>query len=499
LAEGNPLNEPTTGQIVREGTMKAPFPTATWKDKYLWCELRRQDPSKRPAPERIGDSREIYDLFDEQTVMEQASRCIQCAMPYCTIGCPLGNRIPEWLGLTAEGRFLEAAAVSRSTSNLPEICSRICPQERLCESMCTLNEKSEPVPIGAIEKFINEYAFAHEAIHAHRVMPNGHKIAVVGSGPGGIACADELALRGYDVTVFEALPIAGGLLVNGIPPFKLDRSIVNRRLNLLERRGVRIRVNTRVGRDIAFEDLQRDYEAIFLAIGALKPKPLDIPGANLRGVIQALTYLMEKNLGAQSLVPPIPVEGKRVVVLGGGDTAMDCLRASIRAHAKEALCLYRRDLANMPGSRKEYKNALEEGAVFHFLTNPLELIGDANGEVREVRCIRMELGEPDAKGRRKPHPVPGSEHLVPADVVLIAYGFDPIPFPPESGLSQIRVNEWGGVIVDENNMTSIPGVFAGGDLVRGANLAAFAARDGRKTAESMHRYLVQRGIPGPSA
>jgi glutamate synthase (NADPH/NADH) small chain len=479
--------------------MKAPFPTATWKDKYLWCEVPRKDPGKRPVTERIADSGEIYELFDENTVKEQASRCIQCAMPFCSIGCPLGNRIPEWLALTAEGKFLEAAAISRATSNMPEVCSRICPQERLCESMCTLIEKSDPIPIGAIEKFINEYAFAHRAINVHRVIPNGHKVAVVGSGPGGIACADELALRGYDVTIFEALPTAGGLLVNGIPAFKLDRSVINRRLNLLEQRGVTIKLSAKVGQDIAFEDLQRDYDAIFLAIGALNPKALDIPGADLGGVFQALPFLMEKNLGPQSLMPPIPVEGKKIVVLGGGDTAMDCLRASIRAHAREAICLYRRDLANMPGSRKEYGNALEEGAVFQFLTNPLELIGDATGQVCEVRCIRMKLGEPDSKGRQKPHPIPGSEFSVSVDIVLIAYGFDPVPFPPESALSRIQVNEWGGVVVDERNMTSIQGVFAGGDLVRGANLAVFAVRDGRKAAESIHRYLIQRSAARTSA
>jgi glutamate synthase (NADPH/NADH) small chain len=252
------------------------------------------------------------------------------------------------------------------------------------------------------------------------------------------------------------------------------------------------KLNTRVGHDIQFEDLQQDYDAVFLGIGALQPKPLDIPGADLRGIYQALPFLMEKNLGPLSNVDPIPVQDKKVLVLGGGDTAMDCLRASIRAQAREAICVYRRDLANMPGSRKEYKNALEEGALFHFLTNPVELVGNAEGRVTEVKCVQMELGEPDAKGRRKPYPVPGSEFAISADVVLVAYGFDPVPFPPESGLAQIEVNEWGGVVVDENQMTNLPGVFAGGDLVRGANLVVYAVRDGRKAAHAIHQHLTRR-------
>jgi glutamate synthase (NADPH) small chain len=478
--------------ITAKSESTKPFLTATWKDKYVWCDVPRIEPPKRAAPERIGDSKEIYSLFDEETVMEQASRCIQCAMPFCTLGCPLGNRIPEWLGLAAEGRFMEAAAVSRSTSNMPEICSRVCPQERLCEGMCTLIERSDPVPIGAIEKFINEYAFAHQAIEIHRVMPNGKKVAVIGSGPGGMACADELALRGYAVTLFEAMANPGGLLVNGIPSFKLDKAVVDRRFEMLQKRGVVLKAQTTVGRDVPFEDLQRDFDAVFLGIGALQSKELDVPGGDLKGVYQALPFLMEKNLGSSSDVPPIDVNGKRVVVLGGGDTAMDCLRASIRAHAQEAVCVYRRDLANMPGSRKEYKNALEEGAVFHFLTNPIELQSNGKGDVAGVRCIRMELGEPDAKGRRKPYPIPDSEFDLPADVVLVAYGFDPVPFPPESSLSRITVNDWGGIVVDQNQMTSVPGVFAGGDSVRGANLVVYAVRDARKAAQGIHQYLMKR-------
>jgi glutamate synthase (NADPH) small chain len=458
-------------------------------NKYLWCDVPRKDPPKRPVLERAGDFKEIYGLFDEDTAQAQASRCVQCAMPFCTLGCPLGNRIPEWLGLTAEGRFLEAAAVSQSTSNLPEICSRVCPQERLCEGMCAIVERSDPIPIGAIEKFINEYAFAHGAIEIPRTMPNGFRVAVVGSGPAGLACADELAIRGYAVTVFESLNHAGGLLVNGIPSFKLEKAVVDRRLEVLSKRGVEFRTNTTVGKDVAFSQVMADYDAVFLGQGAQQAKALDVTGGHLTGVYQALHFLVEKNLGAITRLPPIPVKDQRVLVLGGGDTAMDCLRTAIRSGARETICVYRRDLANMPGSRKEYKNAIEEGARFLFLTNPLALEGNSHDAVQQVRCIRMALGEPDAKGRRKVHPVPGSEFSIPADIVLVAYGFDPVPFPQGDGWTQIAVNDWGGVMVDENQMTSLPKVFSGGDQVRGANLVVYAVRDGRRAAVGIHRYL----------
>src|SRR6266511_5977233 len=448
-------------------------------------------PPKRPAEERVADFHEIYSLYDESTVREQASRCLQCPRPQCVTGCPLSNRIPEWLALAAEGQFLEAAALSRSTSNMPEICSRVCPQDRLCESACILNARSDPVSIGAVEKFINEYAFAHERLDAGVSAPNGRKVAVVGSGPGGMACADELAKLGYAVTIFESQSRAGGLLVNGIPSFKLEKNIVERRFDLLRRRGVTVRCGTTVGRDIPLSILRETFDAVYLAIGAQKPKELDIPGADLRGVFHSLPFLIQKNV-ATSDESPIDVRGKRVAVLGGGDTAMDCLRTAIRCGARDAICIYRRDLENMPGSRREYSNAVEEGARFMFLTNAVALSGDVAGEVCEARCVRMELGEADAKGRRKPQPIPGSEFSVPVDVVLIAYGFDPVPIFAAGNSDKIDINKWGGVIVDENQMTSVPGVFAGGDLVRGPDLVVRAVRDSRKAAAGIHKYLSSR-------
>jgi glutamate synthase (NADPH/NADH) small chain len=366
----------------------------------------------------------------------------------------------------------------------------VCPQERLCEQACILHARSDPVSIGAVEKFINEYAFAHGAIDVATAPSNGRTVAVIGAGPGGLACADELAKLGYAVTVFEALPSAGGLLVYGIPAFKLAKSVVARRVAILRRRGVRFEFHRRLGRDLRLDDLRGAFDAVFLAFGAQKSKPLDVPGAQLAGVHQAIPFLVQRNVDAPFDGPVIDVRGRQVVVLGGGDSAMDCLRTAIRCGGREVTCLYRRDLANMPGSRKEYDNALEEGAEFQFLTNPTALVGDATGHVCAVRCVRMELGAPDATGRRKPRPVAGSGCDVPADIVLAAYGFDPMPFPPESDLQQIATNEWGGVITDVNQMTSVSGVFAGGDLVRGANLVVNAVRDGRQAAVAIDRWLA---------
>ena len=458
--------------------------------KYAWRTIARTAPPKRSAEERVCDFREIYDNFDEATVRAQASRCIQCPNPLCMEGCPLSNRIPEWIALAAQGQFLEAAAISRTTSNMPEICSRVCPQERLCEGACILNCRTEPVAIGAIERFINEYAFRQNAVTLERAPANDRRVAVVGSGPGGLACADELAQLGYGVTIFESLFLPGGLLVNGIPAFKLEKSIVQRRVDLLAKNGVEFRLGVHVGRDLGFEALRRDYDAVFLAVGAQQAKPLDVPGANLEGVLPSLPFLIQKNVAsALTDIPDIDVAGRRVVVLGGGDTAMDCLRTALRGGAKSAVCLYRRDLANMPGSRKEYYNAIEEGAAFEFLTNPLELVSDGQGSVAAVKCVRMALGEPDASGRRKPRPVAGSDYTVPADLILVAYGFDPVPFPATSEFAQIATTDWGSLVVDRNQMTSKPGVFAGGDAVRGPSLVVHAIRDARKAAAGIHHYL----------
>lgn len=470
---------------------------APFNPKYAWSAIHRAAPPKRTATERVCDFNEIYSAFDETTAMAQASRCIQCPHPLCVQGCPLNNRIPEWLGLTAQGLFIEAAALSRATSNMPEICSRVCPQERLCEGACILNSKTDPIAIGAIERFINDYAFARNAVDVPSAPSNGTAIAVVGSGPGGIACADELARLGYDVTVFESLLIPGGLLVNGIPAFKLEKHIVERRIDLLSKRGVKFKLGVRVGADVSLTELRQTFAAVFLGVGAQRPKPLDVPGGQLQGIVPALPFLIQKNVTPSfSEFPAIEVAGKRIAVLGGGDTAMDCLRTALRCGAKEAVCIYRRDLANMPGSRKEYANALEEGARFEFLTNPIEIRGGAEGAVAAVRCVRMELGEPDATGRRKPRPVAGSEFDVTVDLLIVAYGFDPVPFPAESDFATIKTDDWGAIRVDRNQMTSLPGVFAGGDASRGPSLVVHAVRDARRAALGIHQFI--RGTTSPT-
>jgi glutamate synthase (NADPH) small chain len=453
------------------------------------AEVDRAEQPKRPAEERITDFHEIYSLLDEATVREQASRCVQCVSPACVTGCPLSNNIPAWISLAAEGRFLEAAEVSRATSSMPEICPRVCPQERLCESACVIHSPAEPICIGAIEKFVNEYALAHGAGHVAIAPPNGKRVAIIGAGPGGLACADVLSQLGYSVTAFESQMMPGGLLLFGIPAFKLDKEVVERRVNILRQQGVVFKTGIAVGKDVSLDELLKDFSAVYLGIGALKSKALDCPGAELKNVLQGLPFLAQKNAPIGLDLPPVEVKGKRVVVLGGGDSAMDCLRTAIRCGAADVVCIYRRDLANMPGSRKEYKNALEEGARFMFLTNPIALEGNANGEVAAVRCVRMELGEPDASGRRKPRVVKDSEFTLPADLVLIAYGFDPVPFSPNSDLSRVKVNEWGGTVVDENQMTTVPGVFAGGDVVRGPSLVVHAVRDGRKAASAIDKFL----------
>jgi glutamate synthase (NADPH) small chain len=455
--------------------------------KYAWRDIAHQTPAKRAAFERAHDFREITKLYDENVVREQASRCLNCPHPTCREGCPLANRIPEWLALTAEGDFLGASEISQSTSNMPEICSRVCPQEKLCEGACILNARSKPVCIGAIEKFINEYAFRRGAVKASAARASGAAVAVIGSGPGGLACADQLAALGYAVTVLEAQDRAGGLLMNGIPAFKLEKSVVDRRVDVLRRRGVEFQLGVRVGKDVSFETLRKKFQAIFLAIGAQKAKPLDLGGSNLRGVFSAIPFLIQKNAGGRFGDETIDVDGKAVAVLGGGDTAMDCLRTALRCGAEEVTCIYRRDLANMPGSRKEYQNAVEEGARFNFLTNPVALEGERN--LRGVRCVRMQLGAPDSRGRRSPEPIAESEFCIPAEVLLVAYGFDPEPLPEALGLDDLIVDRWGAIEVDENQMTSLPGVFAGGDISRGASLVVHAVRDGRTAASGIDIYL----------
>ena len=458
--------------------------------KYAWRELAHKSLPKRSASERVADFLEIYGLYDEATAREQASRCIQCPNPSCVTGCPLCNPIPQWMLLTAEGRFLEASAVLGSSTNMAEICARMCPTDRLCEGSCILNGVSEPVSIGAIEQFLAEYAFAHGHADASTAPPNGLRVAVVGSGPGGLACADELARRGYAVTVFDSALVPGGLLVNGTPAFKVERSIVQRRIEILQKRGVVFRLGVTLNENLAFGELRTGFDAVFLGFDSRKARPLAIPGADLHGVVQALPFILQKITPVPLELPPIEVSGKGVVVLGAGDTAMDCLRTAIRCGAREAVCVCRRDERDMPCGRHEYENAVEEGARFVFQAAPVAVLGNDQRQVTGLRLVRTELSLMDSTGPRPFLFRSGSEFELPADLIVLALGFEPLPCPHSGDFSDLKVNDWGGIVVDSNQMTSIPGVFAGGDIVRGPSLVLHAVRDARRAAEQIHTYLA---------
>ena len=442
---------------------------------------------KRPPAERIADFCEVTLTYSPEQAIAEASRCVECLKPPCVKACPLHNPIMDWLVLTTEGKFVEAAHLSRTTSNMPEICGRICPQDRLCEDACIVGVKHPPVAIGAIEKFINEYAFAEEGLPLPAVAPaTGHRVAVVGSGPAGLACAEELVRRGHHVTVYEAAPRPGGLLRYGIPGFKLDKSIVERRTESLERLGVEFVCGTRVGEDVALEELlDAGFRAMYLATGATTPKRPDLRGMELDGIEDALPFLIRNNNPDDESTPD-DLTGLRVVVLGGGDTAMDCLRTARRLGAAAVTCVYRRDEANMPGSRREVQVAKDEGVVFEWLKAPVRFLDNGAGGVRGIECIHMELGEPDAEGRRKPVPVPDSNFEIDADLVILAFGFDGSPVPSSDGP---QVTKWRTYVVDEKGMTTIPGVFAGGDVVRGADLVTTALVDGRAAALAISDYL----------
>ena len=457
-----------------------------------WSALARTGLPKRPVVERVADFLEIYGLYDEVAAREQASRCIQCPEPTCVSGCPMNAHIPEWLALTAEGHFDEAATVLQSTSSLSELCERVCPADHLCEAMCVINGRAQPVSVRAVEHFLNEYAFAHGMMPASVPPPNGWRVAVVGAGPGGLACADELVRRGYAVTVCDARAVPGGLLVYGTPAFRLERAIVQRRLELLEKRGVVFRMGVAFGRDALRAELLANFDAVYLGFGIKKTHALDIPGAGLRGVSQALPFIVQGNIDLPHATPPIDVTGCRVVVLGGGDTAIDCLRTAVRGGAREVVGAYRRDEDSMSCSHREYDNAIEEGVRFMFQAAPVAFLDDGSGAVRGLRLVRTTLGEPDADGRRPFAVQPGTEFEIEADRVFLALGFDPEPLPDSSPFHDLKLNETGAVIVDATQMTSLPGVFAGGDLVRGPSTALYSVRDARKAAAGIHSHLSAR-------
>jgi glutamate synthase (NADPH/NADH) small chain len=452
-------------------------------------------PDKREAEDRRRDFGEIYARFSDTDAADQAARCSQCGVPFCQVHCPVSNNIPDWLKLSAEGRLEEAFEVSAATNNMPEVCGRICPQDRLCEGNCVLEQSGHgSVTIGSVEKYITDTAFERGWVKPP--VPrreNGRSVGIIGAGPGGLAAAEQLRRLGYEVHVYDRYDRVGGLLIYGIPNFKLEKEIVARRARLLADGGIQFHLNFEVGRDATIGELRKRHVALLIATGVYKARDIQLPGAGLTGVHQALDYLTTSNRkGLGDQVPAfedgtLNAAGRDVVVIGGGDTAMDCVRTAVRQGAKSVKCLYRRDRDNMPGSRREVGHAEEEGVEFVWLASPEAFLGD--GKVAGVRAQRIHLGVPDASGRQTPEPIEGSSFTVDASLVIKSLGFDPEDLPTLFGEPDLAVTRWGTLKVNYRNMmTSVDGVFAAGDIVRGASLVVWAIHDGRQAADAIHRY-----------
>jgi len=462
---------------------------------FQFVQVGRHDPETKDMHSRTKEFVEIYQPTETKDACNQAHRCLDCGNPYCEWKCPVHNYIPNWLKLLSDGNILEAVELCHETNTLPEVCGRVCPQDRLCEGACTLNDEFGAVTIGNAEKYITDTAFAMGwRPDMSKVSPTGKRVAIIGAGPAGLGCADILVRSGVKPVVFDRYPEIGGLLTFGIPEFKLEKSIMQKRRSIFEDMGIEFKLNTQVGVDIQVDELTDKFDAIFLGMGTYKYMRGGFPGENLSGVYDALPFLVSnvnRNMGWEKDVNDfISVEGQRVVVLGGGDTAMDCNRTSIRQGAAKVTCAYRRDQENMPGSRREVKNAQEEGVEFLFNRQPIEVIGDS--KVEGVKVITTKLGDPDENGRRRPIPVPGSEETIPADIVLIAFGFKPNPAPWMADLG-VQLNDWEGVVAAEEQQfkfqTSNPKVFAGGDMVRGSDLVVTAIWEGRQAGEGILDYL----------